>query len=53
MKMMLMNLVYRYEFKYPDGVTSRPENGKGHHTMLPCSNYAPLVQGEEGVWFFS
>ncbi|KAK3370063.1 cytochrome P450 [Podospora didyma] len=35
MKMMIMNLIYRYEFKYPEGVTERPENNKGHHTMLP------------------
>lgn len=44
MKIILMNLVYRYEFKYPDGVMSRPENGKGHHTMLPCSTMSLLFK---------
>jgi cytochrome P450 len=52
MKMMLMNLVYRYEFKYPEGVTSRRENGKGHHTMLPCSTM-PLLFKEKKAYGFS
>lgn len=51
MKMMIMHLVYRYEFKYPKGVTSRPENGKGHHTMLPCSTM-PLLFKEKKVGGF-
>lgn len=52
MKMMLVNLVYRYEFKYPEGVTSRPENGKGHHTMLPCSTM-PLLFKDKRTYGFS
>ncbi|KEY72277.1 hypothetical protein S7711_00275 [Stachybotrys chartarum IBT 7711] len=51
MKMMLLNMIYRYEFKYPEGVTSRPENGKGHHTMLPCSTM-PLLFKEKKVYSF-
>lgn len=43
-KMMVMNLVSRYEFMYPEGVTSRPENEKGHLTMGPCSTMSLLFK---------
>lgn len=51
MKMMLLNMVYRYEFKYPPGVTSRPPNRKGHHTMLP-GNEVHLLFKEKSVYGF-
>lgn len=51
MKIMLMNLVYRYDSKYPAGVSSRPENRKGHHTMLPCSDM-PLLFKEKKIYGF-
>ncbi|RYO97387.1 hypothetical protein DL765_011231 [Monosporascus sp. GIB2] len=51
MKLMFMNLIHRYEFKYPEGVTSRPGNGKGHHTMLPCSTM-PLLFKEKKTYDF-
>jgi cytochrome P450 len=52
MKIMLMNLMYRYEFKYPEGVTSRPKNNKKHHSMLPCSTM-PLLFKEKKAYDFS
>lgn len=46
-KMMVMNLVYRYEFKYPEGVSKRPENDKGHLTMGPCSSLGLLFREKD------
>ncbi|KAI0145384.1 cytochrome P450 [Xylariaceae sp. FL1272] len=47
-KMMVMNLIFRYDFKYPEGVTSRPKNDDAHLTMGPCAKM-PLLFREKPV----
>jgi cytochrome P450 len=50
-KMMVMNLVYRYEFKYPKGITCRPENDRGHLTMGPCSTMSLYFKEKKAYGF--
>ncbi|KAI1318229.1 cytochrome P450 [Xylariaceae sp. FL0255] len=47
-KMMTMHLLFRYEFKYPEGVTSRPKNDDAHLTMGPAAKM-PLLFREKAT----
>ncbi|KAI0150983.1 cytochrome P450 [Pestalotiopsis sp. NC0098] len=43
-KIIIMNLLYRYDFKYPEGISSRPANEDGHHTIFPSTTTALLFK---------
>jgi cytochrome P450 len=36
MKLMFAYLLTNYEFKYPEGITSRPPNTLRHHNIMPA-----------------
>ncbi|KAK3296554.1 cytochrome P450 [Chaetomium fimeti] len=44
MKLMFIHLLTRYEFKYPEGVDSRPANIERHHNIMPNTGLSLLFK---------
>ncbi|KAH6627324.1 cytochrome P450 [Chaetomium tenue] len=44
MKLMFIRLLTRYEFKYPEGVDSRPANIERHHNIMPNTGLSLLFK---------
>jgi cytochrome P450 len=47
MKLMFIQLLTRYEFKYPEGVDSRPANTERHHNIMPNTGLSLLFKEKE------
>ncbi|KAI0182295.1 cytochrome P450 [Xylaria flabelliformis] len=50
-KMMVLNLLFMYDVKYPAGVTSRPKNDDAHLTMGPAAKMPLLFRQKETYGF--